>query len=861
MTRLVRRRSAVRRLFEGAAMVGWGNIPPLVRYTAAKRRMDEAYAAGRAFPAGQPFPWAWPRPRDGSDGWAGPGRAVEVERTERGIRARFEGQGEPGAAAGARAGAGVTLSLALAAPDLLEVRWGSGAEVSPSPARDLVARPVDRWPPITVDVAAGSEGWTLRTGMMTVLVAVDGRVTVLDAAGGTVREEQPPLFCGEAVCHRVRLAPGEHICGLGERTGGVDLRGRVLRLWNRDPGGDYGPGDDPVYLSIPVYLSRSGDPGRPGYLAFYANSYPGVVEVGRAEPSLLEHLFAAGGLTYYIALGPVQRALARLADLLGHPPLPPLWALGYHQCRWSYYPESRVRKLAADFARYEIPVDAVHLDIHYMDGYRVFTVDRRRFPDLAALAGDLRRQGIRLVAIVDPGIKRDRGYHVFREGEEKGVFVTLPDGRTAVAPVWPGPAAFPDFTRPEVREWWADKLGLLLSAGVTGFWLDMNEPSVFVSGGDPTLPLGARHAAGDHLAVHNLYGLYMNAATYDGLRRLDPERRPFIVSRSGWAGLERYAWTWTADVRSDWACLRQTIATVIGLGLSGAPFSGSDVGGFHGRPTPELYIRWLQMSAFMPFFRSHTKIGTPDQEPWSFGEPYTSIAREFIRLRYALLPYLYTLAWEASRTGAPLVRPLFWAGGPDSDDAFLLGDALLVAPVVEEGATRREVPLPPGLWYDYWTGRPLKGPGRFDADAPLSRIPLLVRAGTVLPTEDPASSTSARTMAVLRLELYPPEPGAEVSSLLYTDAGDGYGPARLDRFCAVGREGSIRFRWDELPEPEGRGAPAAWPYRSTRLALMGTGGRPGGRSGRGVGADSAADDWGVRVEPSADIELVTRRAP
>ena len=886
----------LRRLVESVVSIGIGNVVAVLRYTRERKRLE------RRYPPPAPFPWLWPRPDAGAtvvgaaDGamaiagptgagggatavpggfrlaetWADPGQVAEVVATPRGARVRFAvagaGADEPAAGAGkpgaetTRNRGPATLDLSFLAPDLIEVTWRAPLAGLPLPERD--------WPEVDVEFipAPPGKGWILRTAALEVHLAPDARLGFFEPGGRLLREEWPPLFAGENVCHRVRLASGERLHGLGERAAPVDLRGGTYRMWNRDPGGAYGPGADPVYLSIPIYLSRTMAEAGPdgigaseaGYLVFYANSHPASFDLGKADPSVAEHRFAGGGLRYYFIPGSAARVLERYADLTGKPPLPPLWAFGYHQCRWSYYPEARVRKLAADFARHDIPVDAIHLDIHYMDGYRVFTVDKTRFPDLAGLAKDLAAQGIRLVTICDPGVKRDPGYFLYREGLEEEAFCTLPDGEVVIAPVWPGPCAFPDFSRPAVREWWGGQYGRLLEAGVAGFWQDMNEPATFVAAGEPTLPLASRHALGDHRAVHNLYGLFMNQAAYEGLRRLDPERRPFIVSRSGWAGLQRYAWTWTADVRSDWACLRQTIATIIGLGLSGIPFSGSDVGGFNGEATPELYIRWLQASAFMPFFRSHTMIGTPDQEPWSYGEPYTTIARDFIRLRYSLLPYIYTLAWEAAEKGWPMVRPLFWSEAdaptrapadaparaparpathesPD-DDTFLLGDSLLVAPVTEEGATSREVPVPAGLWYDFWTDQPLRGPAMVRLDAPLGRIPVLVRAGAVLPREDPASSTATRGTERLSLHLYPPEVGASGASHLYTDRGDGYGPCRLDRFAVTRRQGVVELRWVESEKS------LPWPYRRTEVTLHGV------RAPRGSRAVEPSSVWVGPVE-------------
>jgi alpha-glucosidase len=349
-----------------------------------------------------------------------------------------------------------------------------------------------------------------------------------------------------------------------------------------------------------------------------------------------------------------------------------------------------------------------------MDGYRVFTFDRTRFADPPGLAREVAMSGVRLVTIVDPGVKIDPGYDIYRQGVEGRHLCVDDRGRPAEGVVWPGRVVFPDFTDARARTWWADHYRVLTDAGIAGVWHDMNEPTSISLLGDPSLPLSTRHdfdgRGGDHGEGHNLYGLLMNRAGFEGLVRARPERRPFIVSRSGWAGMQRWAWNWTGDVASTWPAMRQQMATVIGLGLSGVPYSGPDIGGFSGVPHDELYVRWLQMSVMLPYCRTHSVLGAPAREPWRFEEPTRSTIISWLRFRYRLLPYLYTLAHQATASGAPLVRPLWWPspagnvgaanvadGAPadpawathgDSDDAFFLGDALLVAPVTEPGPFR-----------------------------------------------------------------------------------------------------------------------------------------------------------------------------
>lgn len=382
-----------------------------------------------------------------------------------------------------------------------------------------------------------------------------------------------------------------------------------------------------------------------------------------------------------------------------------------------------------------------------------------------------------------------------------------------VAPVWPGWCVFPDFTNPKVRSWWSRQYAYLLDVGVAGFWHDMNEPAAFILWGDRSLPKVTQHymegRGGDHREAHNVYGLLQAAAGYESLREYRAEKRPFIVSRAGWAGLQRYAWIWTGDIESSWQALRQTVATVVGLGLSGIPYSGPDIGGFQGNPGGELYLRWFQMATFLTFCRTHSSNNVEHRTPWTYGEPYLSIIRSFLQLRYRLLPYFYTLAWEASQKGYPPVRPLFWSDSDnvglwDVEDAFLLGDALLVCPIVEAGGRSRTVILPKGSWYNFWDDTVVVGGQQVTLQASLAQIPLLVKAGSILPMEEDKQ---------LILHIYPPEQeNREI--VLYTDAGDGYGESRLDKFYLVRSPDNIEIHWQQ----EGN---YAFPYKNVHLHLHG----------------------------------------
>ncbi|MGC9084414.1 MAG: TIM-barrel domain-containing protein, partial [Anaerolineae bacterium] len=669
----------------------------------------------------------------------------------------------------------------------------------------------------------------LRTPLLRCRVSPDdGRITVLDAEGTMLAEETAPVAWtadGRALL-RWRAPSDAHFYGLGERAAPLDLRGGVYVNWNTDPR-TYGPGDDPLYLCVPFLLALSPD-GRHAWGLLLENSTRSRFDLGRAEPETVTVEVEDRAVAYQMFFAPtVAGLLERFTEETGRHPLFPRWALGYHQCRWSYFPEERVRRLARDFREtYRVPCDGIHLDIHYMDGYRVFTWDPRRFPDPKGLIADLHEQGFKVITIVDPGVKADPNYRVFREGLERGMFCRYPDGRVFIGPVWPGNCAFPDFTDPRVRQWWGDLHRDLLEAGVDGIWDDMNEPALFGEDG-ATIPGPVRHrldgVEGDHRVAHNLYGLNMAHATAEGLARLAPDRRPFVITRSGWTGVQRYAAHWTADNRSDWASLRQTLPMVLNLGLSGIAFTGADIGGFEGFATGELFTRWLQMSVFFPFCRAHTYFASPDQEPWSWGEPYLSVNRAFIRLRYRLLPYLYTALWQCTQTGAPIVRPLLWAFQDDPtthtlDDEFLCGDALLVAPVLEEGATRRRVYLPAGRWYDFWTDALYEGPAWIEAEAPLARIPVFVRAGAVVPTGPEMEDVGQRPTDPLTLHLYPPAEGEGGISFLYEDDGETMayrrGEYRLHRFVLSADRSGVIIAWTAEgaydPGPRGVEAVVHW---------------------------------------------------
>jgi alpha-glucosidase len=606
----------------------------------------------------------------------------------------------------------------------------------------------------------------------------NGELELLDSQDNLLRRENPPVFRELGWTHIAELESQECVFGLGLRSHHLNLRGGNYQMWNTDPGGTYNLGDDPLYLCIPAYIGwkQTGC-----FMVFYENPHEG--EISFSNQAVAN--FTDGALRYYLITGSIAEILQSFTKLTGRPPLPPLWSLGYHQSRWGYESAAQIREIVDNFQKYHIPLDAVHLDIDHMDGYRVFTSDQKRFGKLANLANELNQLDIKLVTIIDPGVKTDSQYSIYKTGIESSSFVIGPDQKIIAGFVWPGRCAFPDFTSANVREWWGNLYKPLLEQGISGFWHDMNEPALFSAWGDPSLPRNARHdfegTGGEHQTAHNIYGMLMNRAAYEGLHKLDPRHRPWILSRSGWAGNQRYAWNWTADVNSTWEMLKEAIPSLLNLSLTGIYYSGTDIGGFSQHPSKELYIRWFQLAAFTPFFRLHNATGLPPREPWQYDEETQAIVRELIKLRHAMLPYWYTLAYQATAFGKPLIRPMIWEDPSNTafseiDDQFMLGPHLLVAPVTEPGVSKKSVVLPRDGWYEFVSNKYHPGPGKIEVSAPLSHIPFFVRAGSIIPLEQ-----NGRQF----LNIYLPRNITSLSrqqhtSFWYTDAGDGFGSHRLE---------------------------------------------------------------------------------
>ena len=674
------------------------------------------------------------------------------------------------------------LEILYLSKNMIRISWEPGKPPVPYTIHK------NRWEILDPTIETNKNGCQLNYGNLYVHVDETGGIIYQDDLDNIIHKENSPIRNGDCWHLTTILKPEEHIYGLGERASSFNLRPGNYCSWNTDIGGKYTTGTDPLYIGTPIYLSLSHSIS---YLVYFENTFRSSYRIS----DTLEASFDGGMLRYYIIFGPLNRIYNQLSELLGLPCMPPRWVFGYHQSRWGYRTESDIRNVVDGFEKHDFPLSALHLDIDYMDGYRVFSISPKRFPDMRKLTDDLEIKGIKTIVSINPAVKNDHKYRLFLDGLGKDLFCKLPNGKLLGGVSWPGWSVFPDFSNEDVRKWWSEQYKLLLALGISGIWHDMNEPSSFSAWGEMTLPSSTQHyldgQIGDHREVHNLYGLLMNMASFEGLRKYSPNKRPWIFSRSGWAGLQKYAWNWTGDIDTSWKSLKQTIITILGLSLSGHAFSGVDIGGFSGSPDAELYMRWFQLSAFLPLFRTHSAIGTRPREPWVFGEPTTSILRNFTKLRYSLLPYLYSLAWDTSQTGIPPIRPLFWENPEDPslwdiDDEFLLGDALLIAPVIAKGVQTRQISLPEGIWYSFWDDKEYIGPAQFDIEINPDTIPLFIRGGTILPVEKDGE---------IFLHIYP-YPGNLSSNHIYFDAGDGYDSWRVDNLYSNFLSKSINIIWE-----------------------------------------------------------------
>jgi len=670
----------------------------------------------------------------------------------------------------------------IAAPNIIRFRYTNQDEFSKAPSYSVLEQSLKT----QFQFADSSKFYEIRTKELIVHISKSPcRISIYNLGMDLINEDEKAF----GVSFDKTLFPDEQFYGLGEKTGSLNKRGNQYTMWNSDQPG-YSPTEDPLYQSITFFIGIREFPGKSNekttrpesnklkqaYGIFFDNTYKSYFNMGASNNRFYWFGAEKGEMDYYFIYGPeIKKVISSYSQLTGRIEMPPMWALGYQQSRWSYFPEPNVRNLAENFRNRNIPIDVIYLDIHYMDEYRVFTWNKERFPEPQKMLNDLSKEGFKIITIVDPGVKADSNYFAAKEGIAGNLFVKYPDGKFYNGEVWPSWSFFPDFTKKETREWWGEKNADLLKDGIAGIWNDMNEPAVWGQAFPDIVQFDFEGFGANHKRIHNVYALEMARATFEGIRKMFPEKRPFILTRAGFSGIQRYAAVWTGDNLANEDHLRMACTMVQGLGISGIPFAGSDVGGFMGIPTAGLYNRWIQLGAFSPFFRGHSAYNTIPHEPWAFGEDVESWARDIIKLRYRLLPFFYNEFYNASQTGLPVSRSMFlnfqnddecykW----DSQYQFMIGDNLLVAPVLSEKENFKKLYLPEGKWFDWWTNKIYEGNQWIIIEVPQREIPLFIREGGIIPMQQEQNYVGEKKIEEFEVKIFPS--GSSVYQL-YEDDG------------------------------------------------------------------------------------------
>ncbi|NJB81606.1 glycoside hydrolase family 31 protein [Wenyingzhuangia aestuarii] len=704
---------------------------------------------------------------------------------------------------------GVILQMTILRDSMFRFRYATGAkfenDFSYAISKDAV-RGYNK-----LEITEDIEKYIITTSKLICYISkTDLKTRIYDAVDQTIISEDELGFhweesyeLGGNIVKMTKNSPnGESFYGLGDKPEHTNLKGRRFQNWATDSYA-FGRYTDPIYKAIPFYTAIQ---NKKAYGIFFDNSFRSHFDFCSERRNVTSFWAEGGEMNYYFIYGPkLQDVVASYTNLTGTPELPPLWALGYHQCKWSYYPESNVKEITQKFRDLKIPCDAIYLDIDYMEGFRCFTWSKEYFPEPKRMVKELADDGFKTVVIIDPGIKLDLEYDVFKEGLEKDYFCRRADGPYMKGKVWPGECYFPDFTREEVREWWASLFqGLIEDIGVKGVWNDMNEPAVMDVPGK-SFPDDVRHDYDgnpcSHRKAHNIYGMQMAKATYMGLKKYNYPLRPFVITRSAYSGTQRYTSTWLGDNVATWEHLWIANVQAQRMAMSGFSFVGSDIGGFAEQPNGELYARWIQLGIFHPFCRTHSSGDHGDQEPWTFGKEITDVVRKFIELRYKLLPYLYTTFYKYIEEGIPMLKSLVLYDQEDSQthhrtDEFLCGEHILACPIGEPNSKGRRMYIPNGNWFNYWTNELVEGGDERWVDADLDSMPIFVKEGAILPLWPVQQYVGEKEIDQLTLDVYYKN-GKEASDV-FEDANDGYdytkGRYCLRHFTLTGKEDRLTIK-------------------------------------------------------------------
>jgi alpha-glucosidase len=779
---------------------------------------------------------------------------------------------------------GVSLQVNALRDDVLRVRMWRGDAVPEDASWAVLPDARTSSVPVTAE-ARGFATKALR-------VTVDHHLllTVTDLEGNILqRDAAPVLWDGTRFEVSKQRSFSDHFFGLGDKPGPLDRGGQAFTMWNTDAFG-WQESTDPIYKTVPFFLDIK--QGRT-LGVFLDNTWRTNFDFGRTDETRYTFGAPNGPIDYYLLYGPEpKQVVTDWAWLTGPTPLPPLWALGFQQSRYTYFPETQLREVAARLRKDRIPTDVLWLDIDFQHENWPFTVNDKAFPNFKGMVKDLGDEHFKVVVITDLHVARQPnvGYAPYDSGVAGDHFVKNPDGSIYVGKVWPGPAVFPDFTQAQTRQWWGGLFKDFIKDGVAGFWNDMNEPAVF-DGPGKTMPNDIQHRIDEpgfgkrtatHLEIHNIFGMQNARATEAGELALRPNERPFVMSRASYAGGQRYSTTWTGDNSSTWNHLRMTVPQLVNLGLSGFSLAGADVGGFAGSPPPDLLTKWIELSAFQPIDRDHSAKGTRMHEVWVDGPEQENIRRRYIDERYRLMPYLYTVAEETSHDGLPIDRPLFLEFPHATDDGspydlttggseFLFGSRILVAPNPSpEEVAPYAVHLPPGTWYDYWTGKQvargalagtldLEQRDKVIAQKPLmvtptlDQLPVYVRGGSILPIAPLTQSTTEVPDGPLTLRVFPPNSGEVCAGEVYTDDGHSFDFhngefARIHFTCSDAADGSLHV---EIARQEGNWRPwwheyrveaVSWKPKATRASV----------NGKNLAITQTGGRWGVTVPANAD---------
>ncbi|WP_207534328.1 glycoside hydrolase family 31 protein [Desertivirga arenae] len=663
--------------------------------------------------------------------------------------------------------------VSVFAPNVIRVRFDKNAL-----GRDFSYAVVAKAQPTKVNISQTAEEITVTTDSLQAKISKapysiafytkDGKVINQDENGLTTS------WIGEEVTTYKKMQPGERFIGLGEKTGNLDRFGNGYTNWNTDAFG-YGANQDPIYSTIPFYV---GIHNGLNYGIFMDNTYQSDFNFGASNNRFSSFSAQGGEMNYYFIYN------TRLADIItsytaltGRMNLPPLWSLGYQQNRYSYYPDVEVLRIAQTLREKKIPADGITLDIHYMDNYKLFTWNKSRFLDPQKMNAKLNSMGFKTTVIVDPGIKVEEGYGAYERGLKDNVFIKYVDGQNYTGQVWPGWCHFPDFTSQKGRDWWGNEVKFFAKTGVSGLWNDMNEIATWGQKMPNNVIFDYDGKITTHKEAHNIYGLQMARASFESAKR-EMGKRPFMLTRAGYAGLQRYTAIWTGDNRSEDDHMLAGVRLLNSLGVSGVPFSGMDIGGFTGNPSVALFTRWMQLGAFTPYFRNHTAVNTKSSEPWSYGEEALEISRNYVNLRYKLLPYLYSSFYESTQNGLPVMRTLAIDNAHDAkvydtqfQNQYFFGKAFMVAPFASTQAFAK-IYFPKGKFYDLYTDAIENGNQEKIAQIATNKLPVFVKESSIIPMQSLVQSTSEKPTDTLVVHIY--KGSVNSSFLYYEDDGESY---------------------------------------------------------------------------------------